>query len=185
MRSSEACTCFGSILWRSFLAQDWLLYPTSGTHIIGMKTTSPLVCQLGLESCRFSGRYPWAIETVLKEYGDVVRIAPNELVFFNPRAQTDILMGGTGKRPTFIKTDFQHIGGEHAGIAADPDVEKHRAVRKMLAPAFNPRALREQEPALHDHINRFISQLEKFGGTQRGVDMREVHHRVPAWFFGC
>ena len=35
---------------------------------------------------RFSGRYPWAIEDALRKYGDVVSIAPNELVFFNPQA---------------------------------------------------------------------------------------------------
>ena len=122
----------------------------------------------------FSGRYPWAIEKVLEQYGDVVRIAPNELVFMRPEAQVDILMSGTKQRPTFIKTDFQHIGGEHAGIAADPDVEKHRAVRKMLAPAFNPRALKDQEPALHEHIDNFIQQLEKLGTGEKGVDMREV-----------
>ena len=86
----------------------------------------------------------------------------------------DILMSGTKSRPTFIKTDFQRIGGEHAGIAADPDVEKHREVRKMLAPAFNPRALKEQEPALHGYIDRFINQLEKLGTLDGGVDMREV-----------
>ena len=68
-------------------------------------------------------------------------------------------MSGTGKRPTFIKTDFQQIGGEYAGIAADPDVEIHRAVRKKLAPAFNPRAIEKQEPALHEHVGRFINQL--------------------------
>lgn len=83
-------------------------------------------------------------------------------------------MSGTKQRPTFIKTDFQHIGGKHAGIAGDPDVEKHRAVRKMLAPTFNPRALKEQEPALHGHIDRFIQQLEKLGTGEKGVDMREV-----------
>ena len=83
-------------------------------------------------------------------------------------------MSGTKSQPTFIKTDFQHIGGEHAGIAADPDVEKHREVRKMLAPTFNPRALKEQEPALHGHIDRFINQLEKLGTLDGGADMREV-----------
>ena len=35
---------------------------------------------------RFSGRYPWAVEDTLHEYGDVVRIAPNELCFFTPQA---------------------------------------------------------------------------------------------------
>ncbi|RAH75491.1 cytochrome P450 [Aspergillus aculeatinus CBS 121060] len=105
--------------------------------------------------------------------GDVVRIAPNELMFMKPEAQVDILMSGTKNRPTFIKTDFQHIGGKHAGIAADPDVEKHRAVRKMLAPAFNPRALKEQEPALHEHIDRFIQRLRELGTAEQGVDMRD------------
>lgn len=84
-------------------------------------------------------------------------------------------MSGTKTRPTFIKTDFQHIGGEHAGIAADPDIEKHKAVRKLLAPAFNPRALKEQEPILHNHVDRFIDQLRNFGTTERGADMREVN----------
>lgn len=36
--------------------------------------------------CRLSGRYPWAIEDALRKYGDVVRIAPNDLVFFTPQA---------------------------------------------------------------------------------------------------
>ena len=35
---------------------------------------------------RFSGRYPWAIEDALRKYGNVLRIAPNELVFFTPQA---------------------------------------------------------------------------------------------------
>ncbi|KAH6696657.1 hypothetical protein BKA61DRAFT_741584, partial [Leptodontidium sp. MPI-SDFR-AT-0119] len=33
-----------------------------------------------------SERYPWAIENALRNYGDVVRIAPNELVFVTPQA---------------------------------------------------------------------------------------------------
>ena len=86
----------------------------------------------------------------------------------------DILMSGTKSRPIFIKTEFQHIDGEHAGIAAEADVEEHREVRKVLAPAFNPRALKEQEPALHGHIDRFVNQLEKLGTLDGGVDMREV-----------
>ncbi|KAF2182990.1 cytochrome P450 [Zopfia rhizophila CBS 207.26] len=100
----------------------------------------------------FSGRYPWAIEKVIEKY--------------------EILMSGTKGRPTWIKTDFQDVGGKHKGIAADEDVEKHRAVRKLLAPAFNPRALKEQEPALHGHIDNFINQLEKYGSAPEGADMR-------------
>lgn len=40
---------------------------------------------------RYHGRYPWAIEAVFKQYGDVVRIAPNELAFFTVEAQSGSL----------------------------------------------------------------------------------------------
>jgi len=43
----------------------------------------------------------------------------------------------------------------------------------MIAPAFNPRALKEQEPALHEHIDRFVDRLEELGGGS-GLDMRDV-----------
>ena len=79
----------------------------------------------------FSGRYPWAIEKTLEQYGDVVRIAPNEVVFMRPQAAVDILMSGTKQRPTFIKADFQHIGGEHAGIAAAPSLACRTAARAL------------------------------------------------------
>lgn len=41
-----------------------------------------IVCRWG----RFSGRYPWVLEELFKKYGNVVRIAPNELVFCGPEA---------------------------------------------------------------------------------------------------
>ncbi|KAI1746168.1 cytochrome P450 [Xylaria scruposa] len=120
-----------------------------------------------------SGRYPWAIEAAFRRYGDVVRIAPNELAFFRVEAQIDILMAGTNRgRPPFIKTELHRIRGKHAGIAFDPDPESHRIVRKMLVPAFNPRALKEQEPALHVHIDNFISKLEELAGEDP-ADMSE------------
>lgn len=37
---------------------------------------------------RLSGRYPFAIEKALEQYGDIVRVAPNELVVFTPKAFT-------------------------------------------------------------------------------------------------
>ncbi|KAF7537746.1 hypothetical protein G7054_g3474 [Neopestalotiopsis clavispora] len=121
----------------------------------------------------FGGRYPWVIESTFKKYGDVVRIAPNELAFFRVEAQSDILMAGTTKgRPPFYKTEIQRWKGEHAGIAADQDPEKHRAVRKILAPAFNPRALNEQEPILHKYIDAFVTKAADHS-VNGGVDLSE------------
>lgn len=49
---------------------------------------------------RYHGRYPWMIEAVFKQYGDVVRIAPNELAFFTVEAQSG----------SFSSTDSQPMG---------------------------------------------------------------------------
>ena len=49
--------------------------------------SSILICSLKSDmASRFLGRYPWAVEDTLHKYGDVVRIAPNELCFFTPQA---------------------------------------------------------------------------------------------------
>ncbi|XXG94033.1 hypothetical protein Hte_000284 [Hypoxylon texense] len=34
----------------------------------------------------FMGRWPWKMEQMIRKYGNVVRIAPNELVFWTPEA---------------------------------------------------------------------------------------------------
>lgn len=83
-------------------------------------------------------------------------------------------MPGLSKdKSPFIKAEeIQRVKGEHAGIAADPNPETHRVVRKMLAPAFNRRALKEQEPAIHQHIDRLIEKLKIESKT--GTDMTEV-----------
>ncbi|KAK3376212.1 cytochrome P450 [Lasiosphaeria ovina] len=51
-----------------------------------------------------SGRYAFAIEDALRKYGDVVRIAPNELVFMNHQAFIDIYGAQHNGRETFLKT---------------------------------------------------------------------------------
>ena len=95
----------------------------------------------------------------------------------------DILLPGLSREKSpFIKAEeIQRVKGEHAGIAADPNPETHRVVRKMLAPAFNRRALKEQEPVVHQRIDRLIEKLEV--ESKGGVDMTEVcrlDDRLPA-----
>ena len=71
--------------------------PTSGSrpqYLLSLSLVSygPSILLPSSESdphSRFSGRYPWAIEDALHKYGDVLRIAPNELVFFTPQAFLD------------------------------------------------------------------------------------------------
>ncbi|KAI1274257.1 cytochrome P450 [Xylaria sp. FL0933] len=120
-----------------------------------------------------TGRYPWTIENVLKKYGDVVRIAPNEVVFFTAQALNDIVMSGTKGKPTFIKTEHYFVFGKHAGIASERDPDVHRSVRKALSPAFSPRAIRDQDVVLHRIVDAAIDKLERRGIAGQGANMSD------------
>lgn len=91
----------------------------------------------------------------------------------------DIYMATVRNRETFVKTEFQDLGGNDPGITAERDPERHREVAKQLVPAFSPRAMYAQEEHVHRYVDLLVQQLDKHGGTSsNGVDMREVKHSL-------
>ncbi|KAJ0166068.1 Isotrichodermin C-15 hydroxylase [Colletotrichum tanaceti] len=122
-----------------------------------------------------SGRYPWAMQTAFERYGDVVRIAPNELVFITPKAYADIYTSTINGRPAFVKSDLLDTGDKYEGLASERDIDKHRAARKQLAPAFSPRSLKQYEPAIHAHVDGFVAELRNSPAVGDGVD-------IAPWF---
>lgn len=86
----------------------------------------------------------------------------------------DILTGGTKGKPLFTKTEFLPSFSEYKGIAAEKDPEKHRAIRKAIAPVFSANAVREVDKTLHAITDEFINKLEQLGGKEGGVDISEV-----------
>ncbi|KAG8528961.1 uncharacterized protein KY384_006650 [Bacidia gigantensis] len=121
----------------------------------------------------FSGRYPWAIECVLRKYGDIVRIAPNELVFFTPKAVLDIYSPHHKNLEVFIKTDFQNRGKHLGGIVWEEDPTRHREVSKKISPAFSARSIKALEPIMHEYMDYFVVKMEKFGSKPTGVGLVE------------
>ncbi|KAI0397649.1 cytochrome P450 [Xylariaceae sp. FL0594] len=110
-----------------------------------------------------SGRYPWAIEDALRTYGPVVRIAPNELVFFTPAAFTDIYAPHHKNLETFVKTDFQDRGQDLGGIIWERDPHRHREVARKLSSAFSSRTVRKMEPLVHKYIDYFVARMKELG----------------------
>ena len=129
---------------------------------------------------RLSGRYPWAIEDVIRKYGDVVRIAPNELVFFTPQAFHDIYSPAHRGLELFRKTDFQNRGANLGGIIWEEDPVRHREVARKLFPAFSPRSIRTFEPLMHKHMDYFVKRMKQLGARQEGVNLVDWTHWV-AW----
>ncbi|KAI0470442.1 cytochrome P450 [Xylariaceae sp. FL0804] len=120
----------------------------------------------------FTGRWPWAVADAVRTYGDVVRIAPNELVFSTPKALADIYTSHNGYLETFTKTQINNHGNDrHGGIIWEWDPVRHRQVSKQLSPAFSGRALKAKEATLHKYVDLFVSRMRENGATEQGVSL--------------
>ncbi|KAI1185664.1 cytochrome P450 [Nemania serpens] len=119
-----------------------------------------------------SGKWPWVVERAIKQYGDIVRIGPNSLVFLEPQAAIDIHGAKRDLKDTFMKTPLMDgLGDEDDGILWERNPEKHRAVSKMMSPAFSGNSLRAKIPTLNKHIDLMISQMRRHGQQSAGLDV--------------
>jgi cytochrome P450 len=109
-----------------------------------------------------------------EQYGEVVRIAPNELSFATVESYNDIY-GHTSKgNQPFLKAKNYDTGAPVAHFPGARTPEDHRRQRKALSHAFSAKALREQEDVVVAYVDLFIKQLEKLGANALGVNITEA-----------
>lgn len=120
-----------------------------------------------------SGRLPFVVLELHRQYGSVVRIAPNELVFADARAWRDI-MGHRApgepemqKAPAFYKT----VKGAPTTLLV-ADREEHGRLRRQLAQGFSDRSMRDQQPIIKRYVDLLVKRLyENSRGGTRPVDL--------------
>ncbi|KAF1988775.1 cytochrome P450 [Aulographum hederae CBS 113979] len=98
-------------------------------------------------------------ERLHKQYGEVVRIAPNQLSFINETAWKDIFMS----RPQMQKHSrfgSAPVDGAYHLINAPDDI--HARQRRLMSHAFSEKALREQEPLVQKYVDKLMSNLRKY-----------------------
>ncbi|KAJ5974338.1 hypothetical protein N7481_011548 [Penicillium waksmanii] len=117
---------------------------------------------------------------MFQNYGPVVRISPDELAFGTARSIHDIY----GQRPggCFEKDPshyFMPPNGAHH-VVSTPDHSVHARQRRLLAPAFTERALREQECLIQGYVDTLICKLreeadveDETSSQQHPVDLRD------------
>ncbi|KAK4062902.1 hypothetical protein Trihar35433_8697 [Trichoderma harzianum] len=105
----------------------------------------------------FSGKSHRKILELHQTYGDVVRVAPNELAYIDGAAWNDIMghrkrgQGENGKDPVFWKSQ------QHSVISADR--ENHTRMRRTLAHGFSAQAMMDQQPLIQGYVDMLISRL--------------------------
>lgn len=114
------------------------------------------------------------VATLHRQYGRVVRIAPNELSFTDSAAWKDIY----GRKPAGEELGYPEVFYYSANDENNPramlgaETREHDAIRKALAPSFAPTALRAQEPIIGGYADLLIERLRsQSDGGKQPVDM--------------
>lgn len=97
-----------------------------------------------------------------RKYGPVVRIAPDELAFTDPRAWNDIY-GMQSGRVQNQKDPYAYVPrqpGFDSGIVHANDA-LHARLRRIYGPAFTPKAVEEQTAMLVKYANLLVTKLKE------------------------
>ncbi|KAL5338154.1 cytochrome P450 [Aspergillus crustosus] len=116
------------------------------------------ISELWYASAWTGGFWNRKIEDAHRRYGDIVRIAPNELSFSTAQAFRDIYGAPSKTRKLFRKSDRFYDNG-HSNIAFVRDPVEHARQYRMFAPQFRPSAVRTQEPIVHAHADLWLDQI--------------------------
>lgn len=111
-----------------------------------------------------------------QQYGEVVRIAPNELFFSTNEAFEEIYGHANHKknRKPFLKSEFYDNPDEMSPLGAERDPDRHAATRKQLAHSFSETALTQQVSLITEHVDRLMDQLRKYGAAKEGINVDHV-----------
>ncbi|KAE8138900.1 cytochrome P450 [Aspergillus pseudotamarii] len=123
----------------------------------------------------FKGTLPFDMLDLHKRYGDIVRIAPDELAFSHPDAWKDIL--GHSKGGLYLEKAswfYRPLEYDPPNIFNESRHE-HSRLRRQLAHSFSDKGMRDQEPMIRGYIDLLLQRLREIGGGEDVVDL-------SAWF---
>ncbi|KAI0152088.1 benzoate 4-monooxygenase cytochrome P450 [Hypoxylon sp. NC0597] len=97
-------------------------------------------------------RHIWLWQ-LFQTYGDVVRPAPNVVVFCNPKADEAIYSNSSNVRRSHFYKALKRKGDENMPLNI-VDVAEHAARRKLLNQAFTDTSVRAVAPLIVKHVDR-------------------------------
>jgi cytochrome P450 len=116
------------------------------------------------------------ISKLHREYGDTVRISPDEVSFIDPRAWRDIYGHGSkegkGSAPPKNWIRYQRSVNGASNLITIQDSAKHAQTRKIFTSAFSDRALTQQSPIFTKYADQLVESLRE--GHEGGAKFNMV-----------
>jgi len=112
----------------------------------------------------------WAehISRLHERYGTIIRIAPNELHFSDPRAYNDIY--GIGTRHTKQPTLYSCFATDYS-VFAMWDHHEVMQRRNLIGPFFSRRAILNLEKTVQNKIDILVSRLLEYKGSGKSANL--------------
>ncbi|KAH8723085.1 cytochrome P450 [Phaeosphaeriaceae sp. PMI808] len=125
------------------------------------------------------GELPRHVAQLHEQYGEVVRLSPDELSFTNPKAWRDIYGYGSKEGPgSAPPKNWNRQGNSPNGansLVAEPDNAEHARIRRIFSPAFSDRALVQQSPLFTKYTNQLIGNLRE-SAEANAVDLVRMYN---------
>ncbi|MCJ1248520.1 hypothetical protein MMC30_005738 [Trapelia coarctata] len=133
-------------------------------------------------SSLLSGKLMYDAQSIHEKYGEVVRLAPNELSFAKEEAWRDIFEAHHGHK-AFPKSPvlFAPSPGQGHSILTTADHDDHARMRKLMNLAFTKRALKAQQPIIERHADLFVDRL-RTEAMAPGAQGKSVIVNIANWF---
>ncbi|EKG20454.1 Cytochrome P450 [Macrophomina phaseolina MS6] len=112
--------------------------------------------------------------------GDVIRVAPNELMFATTEASRDIYNRYQPGADLQFEKDrrFYAPSGKERSLIMEPDAGIHKHLRRAFDPGFNLAAVKKRSAIPLSHVDLLIQKLYKTGQRPEGENIRELAFRL-------
>lgn len=110
-----------------------------------------------------------------KKYGDIVRIAPDELAFSHPDAWKDI-MGHKNGVPEMGKAAWFYRPVEQPLHIVNEDPGEHKQLRRQMAHGFSEKGMRDQEPMIRKYVDMLLEKLQEFAELEEPVVLSDWYN---------
>lgn len=106
------------------------------------------------------GTLPFDMLNLHERYGDIVRIAPDELAFSHPDAWKDIF-GHKNGEPGMAKAAWFYRPLDEPLHIVNEDTDEHRRLRRQMAHGFSEKSMRAQEPIIRKYVDLLLEKLHQ------------------------